>query len=96
MGRTTPLLTLLPENSELKAQLLVPVRSAGFLAEGQSLTLRYEAFPYQKFGMYKATIEKVSNTILLPNELLNAPLTIQEPVYRITAQLDPITVPANG
>jgi membrane fusion protein len=96
LGRTTPLLTLLPENTELKAQLLVPVRSAGFLAEGQSLTLRYDAFPYQKFGMYKATVEKVSNTILLPNELLNAPLTIQEPVYRITAQLDRLTVQAYG
>jgi membrane fusion protein len=96
LGRTTPLLTLLPENSELKAQLLVPVRSAGFLAEGQLLTLRYDAFPYQKFGMYQATIEKVSSTILLPNELLNAPLTIQEPVYRITAQLDRLAVQAYG
>lgn len=96
LGRASPLLTLLPEASELKAHLLVPVRAAGFLDKEQSLVIRYDAFPHQKFGMYKAKIENISKTILLPNELLNVPVNIQEPVYRITAKLNQLSANAYG
>lgn len=91
-----PLLTLLPGDSSLNAQLLIPVHSAGFLAEGQSLNIRYDAFPFQKFGIYSGYISQVSNTILLPNEILNAPISVREPVYRITAVLDQPFVRAYG
>ena len=91
-----PLLTLLPNNSSLNAQVLIPVHSAGFLAEGQSLNIRFDAFPYQKFGIYSGQVTLVSNTILLPNEILNAPISVSEPVYRITAELDQPYVRAYG
>lgn len=96
IGNNVPLLTLLPKDGYLTAHLLIPVRSAGFLTAGQAVNIRYDAFPYQKFGLYQGTIETISNTILLPKELLNAPLEIHEPVYRITAKLNQMYVQAYG
>ncbi len=89
-----PLLTIFPSNATLSVQLLVPVRAAGFIEPGQNLAIRYDAFPYQKFGIYAGTIAQVSKTLLLPNELLNTPVPTNQPVYRITAQLAQANVQA--
>jgi membrane fusion protein len=91
-----PLLSLVPENARLNAHLLVPVRSAGFVEPGQHLEIRYDAFPYQKFGLYRGNIISVSDTILLPNELMEVPVPIQEPVYRVLAELSQPFVNAYG
>ena len=91
-----PAMSLVPESQVLTAQLLVPVRSAGFIAEGQPLNIRYDAFPYQKFGLYSGSIIEVSNTVLLPEELLNVPVAAREPVFRVSANLTQATVNAYG
>lgn len=96
MGSQFPLLTLMPSDTQLTVQLLVPVRSIGFVEPEQVLDIRYDAFPYQKFGLYTGQITHVSKTLLLPNELLNAPVAIQEPVYRVTALLAQPNVNAYG
>lgn len=95
-GNSIPLLTLIPVDTQLTAQLLIPVHSAGFIAPGQALDIRYDAFPYQKFGLYRGNVISISDTVLLPNEILNAAVAIQEPVYRVTAHLQQATVQAYG
>jgi len=91
-----PILTLFPGNSNLTAHLLVPVRSIGFIESGQALAIRYEAFPYQKFGIYHGKVLQVSKTLLLPSELLDVPISVREPVYRVTALLNQSNVKAYG
>ncbi|WP_262692675.1 HlyD family efflux transporter periplasmic adaptor subunit [Kordiimonas aestuarii] len=81
-----PLLTILPEGSSLEAELFVPSRAAGFVEEGQEVRLLYDAFPYQRFGSYPATVRRVTGTILSPREILS-PFELQEPVYRVTASI---------
>ena len=95
-GSGIPLMTIIPSGTGLSAHLLAPVRSAGFIEPGQEMDIRYDAYPYQKFGLYKGKVISVSDTVLMPNELLNTPLRIQEPVYRITAQLQRLKVRAYG
>ncbi|MCC6202807.1 MAG: HlyD family efflux transporter periplasmic adaptor subunit [Gammaproteobacteria bacterium] len=95
-GSSVPLLTLIPGDAELAAQVLIPVRSAGFVGPGQSLDIRYDAFPYQKFGLYRGEVTNLSETVLLPNELAFLPLRLEEPVYRVTARLDRQAVRAYG
>ena len=95
-GSEIPLMTLIPKNSELSAHLLVPVRSAGFIEPGQALDIRYDSFPYQKFGLYRGEVVSISDTVLMPNELLNTPLRIDEPVFRILAYLQKHKVHAFG
>jgi len=64
-----PLLTLLPANARLEAQLYVPSRAAGFIEPGQKVLIRYAAYPYQKFGQYVGKVIYVSRTALSPQEI---------------------------
>jgi len=78
-----PLLAILPNNARFKADLFIPTRAIGFIKSGQSVLLRYSAFPYQRFGLYKGTIDKVTEVILSPEEL-KVPVKLEEPVYRVS------------
>ena len=82
-----PLLTLLAPDAQIEAHFVVPVRSAGFIRHGQKLDIRYDAFPYQKFGMHQATVSRVSDTALLPSEFDYLPVSVNEPVYLAKATL---------
>ena len=57
-----PLMSLLPEGSQLQAQLLVPSRAIGFINIGDVVLLRYPAFPYQKFGHQRGRVLQVSRS----------------------------------
>jgi membrane fusion protein len=62
--------------------------------------LRYQAFPYQKFGHQSGQVVQVSKAPLQPSELAGLPLagamTSGEPLYRITVRLDKQDVAAYG
>ncbi len=83
----TPLATLLPKDSPLHAELLVPTRAIGFVHAGQAVMVRYEAFPYERFGQYAGTVENVGKTIWTQGESVG-PLAVREPVYRIVVKLE--------
>ncbi|WP_299948813.1 ATP-binding cassette domain-containing protein, partial [uncultured Microbulbifer sp.] len=80
-----PVLSLVPENHVLTAQLLVPVHSAGFLSAGQPLKLRFDAFPYQKFDLYPGAVLEESD--MQNNQLLAG--TIGDNTACFEAQLYP-------
>lgn len=90
-----PLLSILPEGAALQAQLLAPTHAAGFIKPGQTVALRYRAFPYQRFGHYLGEVVEIGRTVIQPNES-NLPLPIQEPVYRVTVRLPAQQVSAYG
>lgn len=81
-----PLLTLMPDNAQLQAVLLVPTRAYGFVVPGQRTRLRFDAFPYQRFGLYEGEVIKTAQAIVLPNEVA-MPVAVQEPVYRVEVAL---------
>lgn len=57
-----PLLLLLPEGALLQAELWLPSSASGFVNPGQRVNLRYEAFPYQKFGVQRAHIVEIAES----------------------------------
>ena len=87
--------TLLPKDSSLQAELLVPTRAIGFVHSGQRVLMRYEAFPYERFGQYAGTVKSVAKTPLIPGDSVG-PIAIKEPVYRIVVTLDRQGIDANG
>ncbi|QUI65204.1 HlyD family efflux transporter periplasmic adaptor subunit [Pseudoalteromonas sp. A22] len=89
------LLTLIPEDSDMQAIVYIPTSAFGFIKEGQETKLRYHAFPYEKFGIYKGKIVELSNSVILPEET-NMPGIIQEPAYRVVVALDEQAVKAYG
>jgi membrane fusion protein len=102
VNTTTPLLSVVPTGSELQAHLFSPSRAIGFVRPGQGVLLRYQAFPYQKFGHYQGTVASVSRSAISPGDLpqqlsgLTSLYGATEPVYRITVTLASQTANAYG
>jgi membrane fusion protein len=90
-----PLMSILPQGAALEAELLVPTRAAGFIKPGQSVALRYQAFAYQRFGHHQGEVLRVGRSVIQPNET-SVPMTISEPVYRVTVRLPAQQVQAYG
>nr|WP_277624179.1 HlyD family efflux transporter periplasmic adaptor subunit [Undibacterium sp. TS12] len=98
------------ESGALEAHLYAPSRTAGFITPGQEVLIRYAAFPYQKFGLHKATVIDVSRTPFAPTELpQNLATTIlsnaqqaingfnsNEALYRIKVRLNSQSINAYG
>jgi membrane fusion protein len=91
----TPLLTIMPKDVGLKADLYVPTQAAGFLHEGQEVNIRYDAFPYEKYGLYGGVIEQIPKNIMIPGEV-EVPFEVKEPVYKVVVKLNSQTVMAFG
>jgi len=98
-----PLLSILPAGGRLEAHLYTPSRAIGFVRRGQRVLLRYQAYPYQKFGHYGGVVASVARSALNPAELpaqlsglANGGERSGEPVYRVTVRLDRQTVTAYG
>ena len=56
----TVLLTLVPQDEILRAEVWVSNEDIGFVREGQAVKLKFAAFPFQKYGMVEGTVEHVS------------------------------------
>jgi membrane fusion protein len=79
-----PVAVLMPFGGQLQANLLVPTRAAGFIEQGQVVGIKYEAFPFQQFGIQRGEIRRIDRSILGPTEV-RAPIAVTEPVYRVIA-----------
>ncbi|SAK59176.1 secretion protein [Caballeronia calidae] len=52
------------DHGPLRAALRIPSRRRGFVKEGQIVRLKFDAFPYTKFGTYEARIDSISGTTI--------------------------------
>ncbi|WMS86049.1 HlyD family secretion protein [Pleionea litopenaei] len=93
--RNMPVLAIMPEGASFEAELFVPTRAIGFVQKDQKVVIRYTAFPYQRYGLYQGNIVRVSEVIMRPDEL-PVPVTLDEPVYRVTVSLNQQQVTAYG
>jgi membrane fusion protein len=89
------LMAIVPQDAVFEAHLFVPTRAIGFVYTGQQVLLQYEAFPYQRFGLHKGEITKVTENIISPMEL-PVPVNLEEPVYRVTVRPEKQSVSAYG
>jgi membrane fusion protein len=81
------LLTILPAGAALQAKLLVPSRAIGFLAIGDVVSLRYAAFPYQRFGAFKGRVVEIPRAMVTADEA-QFPVAQREPVYSVNVALE--------
>jgi membrane fusion protein len=94
------LASLLPADTKLQAHLFAPSSAVGFVRPDQTVLLRYQAFPYQKFGLQAGQVTQVSRSPLQASELAGVSLPTSagegEPLYRITVTLERQAVAAYG
>lgn len=88
-----PLMSLLPRGSRLQAQLLVPSAAVGFIEPGDSVLLRYQAYPYQKFGHHRGKVIRVSRSAIAS---AGGDTQRAEPYYRVLVALEEQSITAYG
>jgi membrane fusion protein len=84
------LFSVLPDDGQLQARIMVSSRAIGFIRPGQKVVLRYQAFPFQKFGQQYGKVVDVSRVALSPQEVatLTGNNNVQEQHYRVVVELD--------
>ena len=98
----TVLLTLVPAEETLRAEVWVSNEDIGFVRQGQAVKLKLAAFPFQKYGMVEGTVEHVSadsadgNTGngAAPND--RAPARNQPLVYKALVALQAMRLEVDG
>ncbi|MEQ1549488.1 MAG: HlyD family efflux transporter periplasmic adaptor subunit [Chakrabartia sp.] len=100
MDGSRPLVSIVPNGATLRADLYAPSRAIGFVKPGDKVLIRYQAYPYQKFGHQAGVVDSVAKTALPSNELngLASPPSgnASEALYRVTVKLAAQTVNAYG
>jgi len=80
------MMTILPADMQLAAEVYVPSRAAGFVRPGQVVRLAYDAFPQQKFGTFDGLIAHVSDFVLLPSEIPQT-FPVREATYKVQVEI---------
>ncbi|WP_338847255.1 HlyD family efflux transporter periplasmic adaptor subunit [Massilia sp. W12] len=91
-----PLMHIVPNNARLQAELYVSNRAIGFIRVGSPVLLRYQAFPYQKFGHAKGRVSSVSRVALPPHEVQGAINAGNDSLHKVVVKLESQTVRAYG
>lgn len=92
---TSPILSIIPSNAPLEVELLLPTRSAGFIETNGDVKIRFDAFPYQKFGTMSGKIVQIDKSLILPTEK-SLPITIKEAMYRVRVSIASHSITAYG
>ena len=79
--------TLIPADTTLIGRALIPTTAIGFVAVGQEVRIRYDAFPHQHFGVQRAVVRDVARSVLFDGDAYG-PLRVTAPVYPATLALE--------
>ena len=97
------LASLIPDNAKLTAYLYVAESKAAFLAKGQKVRIRLDAYPYQKYGMVTGSVTAVTQSPYAVTELPAHVATAvqsdnenQSLYYQARVELDSQSIRANG
>ncbi|HWW72531.1 MAG TPA: HlyD family secretion protein, partial [Duganella sp.] len=82
---------IVPAGSPLQAQLSVPSRAIGFIRPDQVVQLRYQAYPYQKFGHARGVVRSVTRSTLATDATAG-----REASYRVVVTLAEQNIRAYG
>lgn len=97
----TVLLTLVPQDEILRAEVWVTNEDIGFVRSGQIVKLKLAAFPFQKYGMAEGVVEHVSADAADSNTNNSAPTTDKSGkatplVYKALVAIKAMTLEMSG
>lgn len=87
IGPDHVLASIVPRDSKLEVTLFAPTRAIGFVTPGKEVLVRFDAFPYQKYGTAQGRVTWVSEVPTLQGNLPDV-AGAAEPMYRIRVALD--------
>lgn len=87
LGPDKSLVTIIPRGSHIEAWLYAPSNAIGFAQPGQRVRLRFDAYPYQKYGWGRGTVVAISRAAIDPANV-DAAVRPSEPAFRIRVRID--------
>lgn len=93
---TTTLVTVLPNSGTMEANLFVDSSSIGFVRVDEPVLLRYAAFPYQKFGLYRGRVAEITRAPVTQDPGSASVANSKALLYRIVVVPEVPYVLANG
>lgn len=84
-----PLLTLVPDNARLEAEMMIGNGDIGFVRTGMPVKVKLQAFPYSRYGTIAGTVVSISPEAVAVKDG-------QPPVYKARVALDRGYIVANG
>jgi HlyD family secretion protein len=95
----TVLLTLVPRNESLRAEVWLSNDDIGFVKEGQTVRMKFAAFPFQKYGMVQGRVEHIgadANDASQEGAPNAAPGEAKRSTYKALVALDAAALEADG
>ncbi|WP_294300795.1 HlyD family efflux transporter periplasmic adaptor subunit [uncultured Sphingomonas sp.] len=83
------LVTVVPDGGKLETWFYAPSQAVGFAKPGQTVRLRFDAFPYQKYGSGRGVVTDVSRVAVDP-AAVDPALGIKEASFRVRVRIDSI------
>lgn len=90
------LASIVPRDALLQARLYAPSKALGFIRAGESVMLRYQAFPYQFFGQAKGHVISVSQAPVRQTELDSGSTAATEDRYEVIVALEKQFIVVDG
>ena len=98
-----PLMTIVPEGTEVEVEVKVANKDIGFIYEGQQAAVKVDSFSFQKFGTLEGVVKSISPDAIEDQQSKNSQATAQsgqstasEPYYRVLVSLPKQTVNVFG
>ncbi len=83
-----PVMTIVPDGTELVVEASLLNKDVGFVSMGQEASLKFDTFPFQKYGTIKGRVESISADAF-DDEKLGA-------VYKMKGSMEENTITVNG
>ncbi len=89
------LVTLVPDGADLYVEAMVQSRDVSYLKLGDSVRVKLESFPFQRFGTINGTLTEISPDSISQRQSENGPAQL---VYRVQVRLteNPASLAARG
>ncbi|SUB32040.1 putative bacteriocin/pheromone secretion membrane fusion protein [Neisseria gonorrhoeae] len=95
------LLSIVPEQTELVANLYIPSKAVGFIKPKDKVVLRYQAYPYQNLDMPQEKLFQLPELLSVTRAIrfryhFTNPTLLNEPAYLVKVKLEKQTIKAYG
>jgi HlyD family secretion protein len=88
LGGVDPLLTLLPAHAALVAELTVKSSDIGYLHEGEEVSVKVDAYPFQRHGMLHGRVRAIAAASQSPDGGRAADPLTAGAVHRVSVDLE--------
>lgn len=89
------LLVIAPDGGGVRADLFVPASAIGLVRNGAQVSMRYDAFPYQEFGVFDGRVREIARFVFDRRDV-DVELPLRGAVFRVMATPDIQSVAVRG